>query len=231
MDALEIGSFLGELRKQKELKQKEVAEALQVSDKAVSRWETGRGIPDVDSLQRLSDFYEVSINEILAGRRIEKNEVEKVAEQNLKAAVKKQFFLKRKLSKAMVAVILLLILLAAIPILFLSATYKIVSFSNVFCISGDNGMEALEEAFWIADKLQEENIEYIVSMRTIQGMRYIDITVVLPGEMQFGFDNAGFNRMNMAQVLQYLEDLGEDSVDSTVEYLKEIGFIRREDLL
>lgn len=41
MDALEIGGFLGELRKQKGLKQKDVAEALQVSDKAVSRWETG----------------------------------------------------------------------------------------------------------------------------------------------------------------------------------------------
>lgn len=231
MDALEIGSFLGELRKQKELKQKEVAEALQVSDKAVSRWETGRGIPDVDSLQRLSDFYEVSINEILAGRRIEKNEVEKVADQNLKAAVKRQFFLKRKLSKATVAVILLLILLAAIPILLIPPKYMTVSLTNVFCISGDNGMEALEEAFQIADELQEEDIEHFVSIRTVQDIRYIDITVILPSRVQFGFDNVEFNRMNAVQILEYLKDLGDDHVDSTIEYLKEIGFIGREDLL
>lgn len=226
MDALEIGSFLGELRKQKELKQKEVAEALQVSDKAISRWETGRGIPDVDSLQRLSDFYEVSINEILAGRRIEKNEIEKMADYNLKAAVKRQFFLKRKLSKATVAVVLLLILLAAIPILLLTTTYKVVSFSNVFCVSGDNGMEALEEAFQIVDKLQEEDIDYVVSMRTEQGVQLIDITVILPGRVQFGFDNAEFNRMNGVQTIEYLKNLGDDHVDSTIESLKEIGFIK-----
>lgn len=226
MDALEIGSFLSELRKQKELKQKEVADALQVSDKAISRWETGRGIPDVDSLQRLSDFYEVSINEILAGRRIEKNEIERMADYNLKAAVKRQFFLKRKLSKATVAVILLLILLAAIPILCLSTTYKVVSFSNVFCISGDNGMEALDEAFWVVDKLQEEDIDPIVSMRTEQGVRYIDITVILPERVQFGFDNAAFNRINGVQTIEYLKNLGDDHVDSTIEYLKEIGFIK-----
>ncbi len=226
MDALEIGSFLGELRKQKELKQKEVAEALQVSDKAISRWETGRGIPDVDSLQRLSDFYEVSINEILAGRRIEQNEIEKMADYNLKAAVKRQFFLKRKLSKATVAVILLLILLAAIPILLLSMTYKVVSMSNVFCVSGDNGTEALEEAFQVVEKLQEQDIDHIVSMRTEQGVQYIDITVILSERVQIGFDNAEFNRMNGVQTMEYLKNLGDDYVDRTIESLKEIGFIK-----
>ncbi len=226
MDALEIGSFLGELRKQKELKQKEVAEALQVSDKAISRWETGRGIPDVDSLQRLSDFYEVSINEILAGRRIEQNEIEKMADYNLKAAVKRQFFLKRKLSKATVAVILLLILLTAIPILLLSMTYKVVSMSNVFCVSGDNGTEALEEAFQVVEKLQEQDIDHIVSMRTEQGVQYIDITVILSERVQIGFDNAEFNRMNGVQTMEYLKNLGDDYVDRTIESLKEIGFIK-----
>lgn len=57
MSAKETGSFLSELREQKGLKQKEVAEAIHVSDKAISRWETGRGIPDINSLQNLSDFY------------------------------------------------------------------------------------------------------------------------------------------------------------------------------
>ena len=226
MDALEIGSFLGELRKQKELKQKEVAEALQVSDKAISSWETGRGIPDVDSLQRLSDFYEVSINEILAGRRIEQNEIEKMADYNLKAAVKRQFFLKRKLSKATVVVILLLILLTAIPILLLSMTYKVVSMSNVFCVSGDNGTEALEEAFQVVEKLQEQDIDHIVSMRTEQGVQYIDITVILSERVQIGFDNAEFNRMNGVQTMEYLKNLGDDYVDRTIESLKEIGFIK-----
>ncbi|MDE6701057.1 MAG: helix-turn-helix transcriptional regulator [Acetatifactor sp.] len=66
------------------MKQKEVAEAIQVSDKAVSRWETGRGIPDIDSLQRLSDFYEISINEILAGRYLNADEVKESSDNNLR---------------------------------------------------------------------------------------------------------------------------------------------------
>lgn len=180
----------------------------------------------MDSLQRLSDFYEVSINEILAGRRIEQNEIEKMADYNLKAAVKRQFFLKRKLSKATVAVILLLILLTAIPILLLSMTYKVVSMSNVFCVSGDNGTEALEEAFQVVEKLQEQDIDHIVSMRTEQGVQYIDITVILSERVQIGFDNAEFNRMNGVQTMEYLKNLGDDYVDRTIESLKEIGFIK-----
>lgn len=76
MDMNETGRFLSELRKQRGLKQKEVADAIQVSDKAISRWETGKGIPDIDSLKSLSDFYGVSIDEILAGNSIKKNELE-----------------------------------------------------------------------------------------------------------------------------------------------------------
>lgn len=105
MSAKETGSFLSELREQKGLKQKEVAEAIHVSDKAISRWETGRGIPDINSLQNLSDFYEVSINEILEGRRIKENEMKKIADQNLKKSVTRESRLKIILSAAIIGII------------------------------------------------------------------------------------------------------------------------------
>ena len=221
MDALEIGGFLGELRKQRGLKQKDVAEALQVSDKAISRWETGRGIPDVDSLQRLSDFYEVSINEILSGRRIEQNEVEKVADQNLKVAVKKQLRLKIKLAEAIVAVVILLILLA---VLLVPVQIRTVSLVNVYHISGDNGMEMLEEAFRIIDKLEEEGIDYAVSMKTVQGERAIVVEVNIPGREYAIFPAPGFSDMNLAQTLEYLDDLDDEEVDKVLDYLYKIGF-------
>lgn len=222
MDSLEIGGFLGELRKQKGLKQKEVAEALQVSDKAISRWETGRGIPDVDSLQRLSDFYEVSINEILAGRRIEKNEVEKVADRNLKVAVKKQSRLKKKLVIAVVAVIILLILLVGLvaPI-----QIRTISFVNVYFVSGDDGMETLEEVFRIIDSLEEEGIDYGVSMKTEQGERLIFVTVTLPNKECSLSSYPGFNDMDLAQTLKYLDDLEDEEVDRIINSLKKIGFL------
>ncbi len=105
MSAKETGSFLSELRVQKGLKQKEVAEAIHVSDKAISRWETGRGIPDINSLQNLSDFYEVSINEILEGRRIKENEMKKIADQNLKKSITKESRLKISLAAAIIGII------------------------------------------------------------------------------------------------------------------------------
>ena len=221
MDALEIGGFLSDLRKQKGLKQKDVAEALQVSDKAISRWETGRGIPDVDSLQRLSDFYEVSINEILSGRRIEQNEVEKVADQNLKVAVKKQSRLKIKLAAAIVAVVILLILLAG---LLLPIQIRTVCFVNVYHISGDDGMEMLEEVFRIIGRLEEEGIDYAVSMGTVQGERCIWLTVNIPGKEYAIFPAPGSNDMNLAQTLEYLDDLDDEEVDKVINYLYNIGF-------
>ena len=56
MDIQKTGLFLAELRKQKGYTQKELAEKLMVTDKAVSRWETGRGLPDTSLLKALSDF-------------------------------------------------------------------------------------------------------------------------------------------------------------------------------
>lgn len=70
MDTIAIGHFIAERRKQKRLTQKELAERLQVSDKAVSRWETGIGLPDTSLLKPLSDILEVSVSELLSGKLI-----------------------------------------------------------------------------------------------------------------------------------------------------------------
>ena len=76
-----IGKFIQEKRKEKNLTQKELAEKLGVTDKAVSKWERGLGCPDVSILEILSKELEVSILELLKGRIIE-NEIIKVTEAN-----------------------------------------------------------------------------------------------------------------------------------------------------
>ncbi|MCD4826459.1 MAG: helix-turn-helix domain-containing protein [Acholeplasmataceae bacterium] len=67
MDAQKIGLFLFKLRKEKHLTQKEIAEICNVSTQAVSKWERGESIPDVELLERLSIYYNLTINEILNG--------------------------------------------------------------------------------------------------------------------------------------------------------------------
>lgn len=65
------GSVLKALREKKQMTQKQLAERLAVSDKAVSKWETGRGLPDVSLLSPLSEALGVSVAELLRGQVVE----------------------------------------------------------------------------------------------------------------------------------------------------------------
>lgn len=71
MDHQKTGSFISALRRERGWTQKELAERLGVTDKAVSRWETGKGLPDVSLLKPLSDALGVTVNELLSGEAVE----------------------------------------------------------------------------------------------------------------------------------------------------------------
>lgn len=72
IDKSKFGAFIFELRKEKGFTQKELAEKLFISDKAVSKWETGHSVPDITLLVPLSEILEVTVTELLECRRIEK---------------------------------------------------------------------------------------------------------------------------------------------------------------
>ena len=69
-----FGQFLVELRKEKEMTQKELAEKLFVSDKTVSKWECGNGMPNIALLAPIADVFDISVAELLQGEKIESNE-------------------------------------------------------------------------------------------------------------------------------------------------------------
>ena len=69
MEPKQMGLFIRSLRKEKALTQEQLAEALYVSGKTVSRWETGNTLPDLMMLQNIADFFEVDIRELIDGRR------------------------------------------------------------------------------------------------------------------------------------------------------------------
>lgn len=70
MDQVKIGTFIQTLRKEQNLTQKELAEQLGVTDRAVSKWENGRGLPEVSLMKPLCDLLGITINELLSGERI-----------------------------------------------------------------------------------------------------------------------------------------------------------------
>lgn len=80
MDKNTTGRFIAELRKQKGFTQKELAENLMVTDKAISRWETGKGLPDTSLLKPLGDVLDVSVTELLSGKKIEEVDMKERAD-------------------------------------------------------------------------------------------------------------------------------------------------------
>ena len=86
MDCVKTGEFISQLRKEKGLTQKQLAERINVTDKAVSRWETGKGYPDIKTLSLLSQELGVTLNELLSGDRIPDENKEAVAEKNIEIA-------------------------------------------------------------------------------------------------------------------------------------------------
>lgn len=83
MDQIKIGKFIAELRKGKNMTQEQLGEKLGVSFKTISKWENGRGMPELSTLKPLSEELGISINELLTGERITKEVYQERLEENI----------------------------------------------------------------------------------------------------------------------------------------------------
>lgn len=83
MDQIKIGQFISQIRKEKGLTQCQLAEQLLISDRTVSKWETGKGIPDVSLMMPLCEVLDINVNELLSGKRLSDDEYKKKAEENI----------------------------------------------------------------------------------------------------------------------------------------------------
>ena len=90
MNQEKIGMFISELRKEKNMTQEQLAQKLNVTDKAVSKWENGRCMPDISLLKMLCDELDITVNELLTGSRISKEDYNRVADENLIKIIEKQ---------------------------------------------------------------------------------------------------------------------------------------------
>lgn len=83
MNQEKIGKFIAKCRKEQKLTQEQLAEKLNITYKAVSKWETGKGMPDSSIMMDLSNILEISVNELLSGERVDDDKVKDVADENL----------------------------------------------------------------------------------------------------------------------------------------------------
>ncbi|MCD8144675.1 MAG: helix-turn-helix domain-containing protein [Oscillospiraceae bacterium] len=92
MDQIKIGKFIAELRKCNNWTQQQLGDKIGVTNKTISRWENGNYMPDIEMLQILSQVFNVSINELLAGQKLTDKGFKKSADENILAISKQSAF-------------------------------------------------------------------------------------------------------------------------------------------
>ena len=83
MDQIKIGKFIAEMRKEQNLTQIDLADKLGISNKTVSKWECGNGMPDYAVMEELCTTLNINVNELLSGERLPSKDYNKKAEENM----------------------------------------------------------------------------------------------------------------------------------------------------
>ena len=90
MNQIKIGQFIAERRKSINLTQMQLAEKLNITDRAISKWENGRAMPDSSIMLELCDILKISVNDLLCGEMVEMDNYNKELENNLLEMIKEK---------------------------------------------------------------------------------------------------------------------------------------------
>ncbi len=113
MDQERIGKFISEIRKQRGMTQKELAEKIGISDKTISKWECGNSIPDITYLEALCDSLDIKVNELLSGELLSDKSYSEKAEENIMALIKENESNKKGgLLRNIIGIVLIILALA-----------------------------------------------------------------------------------------------------------------------
>ena len=114
MNQIKNGKFIAECRKKNNLTQMQLAEKLNITDRAVSKWENGKAMPDSSLMLDLCKELKISVNELLSGEMIEMNNYDKRAEENLLKLNKSNEYKSKKLVQFGIVIILLVFIIMII---------------------------------------------------------------------------------------------------------------------
>ena len=142
MEPTRISRFIAERRKALGLTQRQLAEQLSVSDKAVSKWETGRGLPDVLLMPPLCAVLGITVNDLLSGEYVSERDYQKKAEENMMELMKQNAENKLRMAQSLtcgavtiVAVCALVCLASFLP-LPVAARIALLAFAIATAVAG-----------------------------------------------------------------------------------------------
>lgn len=121
MNEKETGNFIAEVRKQKNMTQRDLAEIVGVSDKTISKWETGKSLPDLSYLKSLCEALEITMNEMISCQRISESDYSQKAEENIMSLMKEN---ENNKSKSIVTSVIGIVLIVLTVLLLLSCTQR-----------------------------------------------------------------------------------------------------------
>lgn len=122
MDQIKIGKFISSMRKEKGLTQRELADILGISDKTVSKWECGNGMPEVSLMLPLCETLSINLNELFSGEKLTDTNYKKKAEENIMDLVKEKEESKKKIILS--CVVGVLAIMASLPMIIISKTLE-----------------------------------------------------------------------------------------------------------
>ena len=105
MDIIKISKFIADCRKKKNLTQEQLAEKLNITDRAVSKWERGLSLPDADKMLDLCNILDINVNELLNGEKIDMKDYEKKNEELLLELAKQEELKNKRLISNMLVLI------------------------------------------------------------------------------------------------------------------------------
>ena len=147
MNQIKIGKFIAECRKNSNLTQMQLAEKLNITDRAISKWENGKAMPDSSIMLDLCKELKISVNELLSGEMIDMKNYNRIAEENLFKLNESNEKKKKIILKSAIVIGLLIFIIIVIQ---LYSYTKQISKSNL-----NNVLEQAQQNQEIYIKIQE----------------------------------------------------------------------------
>ena len=150
MDQIRIGKFIAESRRAKDLTQRQLADLLSISDKTVSKWECGKGLPEVSLMLPLCTALGITVNDLLSGERVAQADYQKKAEENMMELIRENAENKKRLALSLICVavtviaVCALIALAALPALPTPARIALVALALITAAAGVGAAAVLD---------------------------------------------------------------------------------------
>lgn len=117
MDQSKTGKFIAQARRAQNLTQRQLADQLTISDKTVSKWECGKGLPEVSLMLTLCEILQITVNDLLSGEKVAEGEYQKKAEENMMDLIRENAENKERMALSIICGVITVIAVCALVML------------------------------------------------------------------------------------------------------------------